>query len=76
LIWVTFWHCRSKALAEAKEPGSVGDPHRETVDGVTVTRYWKARAIEYKTIPELDRVDVEKYRGAPRQETRITVVEG
>jgi putative phage-type endonuclease len=41
--------------------------------GVTVTRYWKQGPIEYKKIPELNALDLEQYRGAPREETRVTL---
>jgi hypothetical protein len=44
----------------------------ETGSGVTVTRYWKQGAIAYAKIPELKALDLEQYRGAPREETRIT----
>ncbi|MEO9161595.1 MAG: hypothetical protein ABI349_04230 [Casimicrobiaceae bacterium] len=40
---------------------------------MTVTRYWKAGAIDYKKIPELKALELEAYRGAPREETRISV---
>jgi putative phage-type endonuclease len=46
----------------------------ETGGGVTVTRYWKKGAIEYKRVPELRGVDLEQYRGEPREETRVTTV--
>jgi putative phage-type endonuclease len=44
----------------------------ESGGGVTVTRYWKAGAIAYTKIPELKTLDLERYRAAPREETRIT----
>jgi putative phage-type endonuclease len=44
----------------------------ETGGGVTVTRYWKAGSIDYKKIPEIQALDLERYRGAPREETRVT----
>ena len=46
----------------------------ESGGGVTVTRYWKAGAVEYRKIPELKALDLEQYRGAPREETRVTTV--
>jgi putative phage-type endonuclease len=61
------------ALAEAKEILVALTSHTsETGGGVTVTRYWKQGAIEYRKIAELKALDLEQYRGAPREETRIT----
>lgn len=63
-----------RVLAEAKELLVALATHTsETGGGVTVTRYWKTGAIEYKKIPELNALDLEQYRGAPREETRITI---
>ncbi|CAG0980738.1 hypothetical protein BURK1_01730 [Burkholderiales bacterium] len=42
--------------------------------GVSVSRFWKVGAIDYKKVPELAGVDLEQYRGAQREETRITVL--
>lgn len=62
-----------KALAEVKERLVTLATHTsESGGGVTVTRYWKAGAIDYKRIPELHAVELEKYRGAPREEVRVT----
>ncbi len=48
--------------------------HRsEQGGGVSVSRYWKAGAIDYKKVPELAGVDLERYRGAEREEARVTV---
>lgn len=44
----------------------------ESGGGVTVSRYWKQGSVDYKKIPELKGVEVEKYRGAARLKTRIT----
>src|SRR5690606_6916853 len=41
--------------------------------GVTVTRYLKAGAIDYKQVPEIAGVDLEQYRGPAREEVRVTV---
>jgi hypothetical protein len=41
--------------------------------GVSVSRYWKAGAIDHKKVPELAGVDLESYRGPEREETRVTV---
>ena len=40
--------------------------------GVTVTRYWKAGAVDYKKVPELKGVDLSPYRGKSREEVRVT----
>jgi hypothetical protein len=45
---------------------------REQGGGVSVARFWKKGAVEYKRVPELVGVDLERYRGAGREETRIT----
>lgn len=47
---------------------------RELGAGVTVTRYWKAGAIDYKKVPELQGVEIGKYRGAGREEVRVTLM--
>jgi predicted phage-related endonuclease len=61
------------ALAEAKDRLVALASHTsETGGGVTVTRYWKSGAIDYKKVPELEALDLEKHRGAPREETRVT----
>jgi putative phage-type endonuclease len=63
-----------KALAEAKEVLVALASHTsESGGGVSVTRYWKAGAIDFKTIPELKAVDLEQFRGPPREETRVTL---
>ena len=41
--------------------------------GVSVSRYWKTGAVDYKKVPELAGVDLDRYRGAEREETRVTV---
>jgi len=41
--------------------------------GVTVSRYLKAGSVDYKRVPELAGVDLERYRGAAREEVRITL---
>jgi putative phage-type endonuclease len=41
--------------------------------GVQLTRYWKAGNVDYKRVPELAGVDLEGYRGAGREEVRISV---
>ncbi|MBX3672679.1 MAG: YqaJ viral recombinase family protein [Burkholderiales bacterium] len=42
--------------------------------GVAVTRYWKAGSVDYKKVPELVGVDIEKYRNPTREEVRVTMV--
>jgi putative phage-type endonuclease len=61
-------------LEDAKKAlvGLAGHP-REQGAGVSVTRYWKTGPVEYKRIPALAGVDLELYRGASREEVRITV---
>jgi putative phage-type endonuclease len=41
--------------------------------GVCVSRYWKAGSVDYKKVPELAGVELEKYRGASREEVRVTM---
>jgi putative phage-type endonuclease len=65
-----------KALAEAKERLVALTSHSsETGSGVTVTRFWKKGSIEYSKVPELAGVELEPYRGAPREETRVSTGE-
>ena len=45
----------------------------ESGGGVKVTRFSKVGAIDYKKIPELKGVDLERYRGKAREEVRVTV---
>lgn len=46
---------------------------KEQGGGVSITRLWKRGNIEYKRVPELVGVDLEQYRGAAREEVRVTV---
>jgi putative phage-type endonuclease len=39
----------------------------ETGSGVTVTRYWKQGSVDYKKVPELAGVELERYRGKERK---------
>jgi predicted phage-related endonuclease len=41
--------------------------------GVTVSRYFKQGNVDYKRVPVLKGVDLNAYRGAGREEVRITV---
>jgi len=45
----------------------------ETGCGVTVTRFWKAGNVDYKKVPALAGLSLELYRGAPREEVRISI---
>ena len=45
----------------------------ETGGGVTVTRYWKQGAVDYKRVPQLESVELDNYRAEGRMETRIFV---
>ncbi len=47
---------------------------RETGSGVSVVRLWKAGNVDYKRIPELKGVDLDRYRGKGREEVRVSVV--
>ena len=40
--------------------------------GVSVSSFWKRGSVDYKKVPALTGVDLEKYRGASRMETRVT----
>ena len=53
-----------RLAAHAKEQGG----------GVSVTRLWKRGDVEYKRVPEFVAIDMEQYRGEPREETRVTVL--
>lgn len=46
---------------------------KEKGGGVSVTRFWKRGAIEYKRIPELINVDLERYRSPFREEIRVSI---
>jgi len=45
----------------------------ESGGGVSVTRYWKAGAVEYRKIPELTGLDLEQYRSTAREEVRVLI---
>ena len=45
----------------------------EKGSGVQVTRYWKAGNVDYKKVPQLAGIDLEKFRGASREEVRVSV---
>lgn len=45
----------------------------ERGSGVQVTRFWKAGTVDYKKVPQLVGVELEKYRGPSREEVRISI---
>lgn len=59
--------------AKAKLVGLAQHPS-ESGAGVTVTRFWKQGAVDYKRVPELQGVELEAYRAKPREEVRVSVV--
>ena len=46
---------------------------KEEGGGVSVTRHWKRGSIDFKRVRELVGLDLEQYRGASREETRVTI---
>ena len=46
---------------------------KERGGGVSVSRLWKRGAIDYKCVPQLTGLDLEKYRAPPRVEVRVQV---
>lgn len=61
------------ALERAKEAlVALAEHPREQGAGVSVTRFWKSGAVDYKKVVELKGVDLEKYRGLGREEVRVT----
>ena len=63
----------TEALERARDvlTGLAAHP-RESGAGVTVTRFWKQGSVDYKKIPALRGLDVTPYRGATREEVRVT----
>ena len=55
-------------------PRDDSSPHSEHGCGVSVSRFWKTGVIDYKRVPQLAGVDLEQYRAAAREETRVTVM--
>lgn len=53
-------------VALAKHP-------REQGAGVSVTRFWKSGAVDYKKVPALAGIDLENYRGKAREEVRVSI---
>jgi len=46
---------------------------REVGGGVSVVRLWKPGNVDYKRVPELRGVSLDRYRGEGRQEVRVSV---
>jgi len=64
-----------KALSEARDRLVALTSHTsETGAGVTVTRYWKQGAVEYKKIPQLAELALDEFRAPGRYETRVGIV--
>ena len=62
-----------EALERAKQALiALAEHPREQGAGVSVTRYWKAGNVDYKKVVELKGVDLQQYRGAGREEVRVT----
>lgn len=57
---------RKTLVALSRHPRSSGA-------GVSVVRLWKPGVVDYKRVPELRGVNLDRYRGEGRYETRLTV---
>jgi putative phage-type endonuclease len=83
------WSEAAKAYLEAKAKADAADTAldaarkalvgllrypRESGEGVNVVKLWKAGNVDYKAIPELRGVNLDRYRGKGREEVRVTVV--
>jgi predicted phage-related endonuclease len=83
------WAAAASAFAQAKQAADLADDvvtqareallalarhPKEQGAGVSVTRFWKAGAVNYKAVPELKGVNLERYRGKLREEVRVTTV--
>ena len=81
------WAAAASAFAQAKQAADLADDlvtkarealvalaryRKEQGAGVSVTRFWKAGAVNYKAVPELKAVNLERYRGTLREEIRVT----
>jgi len=58
---------KAQLVELAKHPSEKGA-------GVSVSRCWKAGNVDYKKVPELPGVELEKFRGPAREEVRVTIV--
>lgn len=81
------WAAAASAFTQAKQAADLADDvvtqarealvalarhPKEQGAGVSVTRFWKAGAVNYKAVPELKGVNLERYRGKLREEVRVT----
>ena len=81
------WAAAASAFAQAKQAADLADGvvikareslvalarhPKEQGAGVSVTRFWKAGPVNYKAVPELKGVNLERYRGKLREEVRVT----
>ena len=83
------WAAAAKVYLEAKATADAADTAleaarkalvgllrhpRESGEGVNVVKLWKAGNVDYKAVPELRGVNLDRYRGKGREEVRVTVV--
>jgi putative phage-type endonuclease len=83
------WSRAAQAYLQAKQAADAADERlegarralvglarhpREHGGGVSVVKLWKAGNVDYKKVPELKGVDLNRYRGQGREEVRVTVV--
>lgn len=81
------WREAARAFREAKDAADVAASRleaartalvgltqhpREQWAEVSVTRFWKQGAVDYKKIPQLQGVDLAAYRGKTREEVRVS----
>lgn len=64
----------AKVEAARNQLVSLSRHAREQGAGVSVVRLWKQGSVDYKRIPELKGVNLDKYRSQGREEVRVTVV--
>ena len=62
-----------KADAAKAELIALATHTKESGFGVSVTRFWKRGNVDYKKVPELQECNLSLYRGATREEVRITI---
>jgi predicted phage-related endonuclease len=82
------WASAAKAFVEAKRHAESADEAleaarralvdlvkcpRETGAGINVVKMWKQGTVDYKRIPELAGVNLDRYRGKGREEVRVSV---
>ena len=77
----TFTKLKTKAEETAKQADeakakliSLTSHSRESGFGVSVTRFYKQGSVDYKSVPHLESVDLDSYRGKAKEEVRVTVV--